>query len=491
MESDTGVESATEVAKTKPKDGDVAAEKDKELTMIEATETDPRMKEVMSLLILKFRVEITIDSRLDMEIPSHIENKFMAALREANAPVEQGKTLTPKTKSCFDRNGQIVDRSTFLEQEPPELLLDGVGADLQAESPFPLTIKATFEFVAPDLSALLPLADDIIQPLPKPREAAVPRLRELSLEDTLLGQGSFAQVVLARAGADGGAWATKMIKKHEMIKLKKYSHACRMIDLGMRWDHPHALQVDGYSHDQSWIYVFCPAYPTCLFNVLRKVGNFDNEVSKQCASHIAAGLLYMHSYGVVHRNLKPEGILVGGDGLLKVGSMMTAKFVGESHTFTMCGTPEYIAPEVLLNSGHGRAADIWSFGVLVYELLVGKPPFCADDPMAIYQLILQGRFCCPTSEVSVPAERLVRACLRMTPQQRPCFAALAAGPTGFWLPPSGKNLPVEFPPNAADPIPISERQLRNKDAPEVSSQHDPFTCTLKKKRSGLTDDADN
>lgn len=105
---------------------------------------------------------------------------------------------------------------------------------------------------------------------------------------------------------------------------------------------------------------------------------------------------YLHSKNIIYRDLKPENILIDETGYLKLTDFGFAKYV-ESRTYTLCGTPEYLAPEMLLNKGHGKPVDWWTFGILLYEMLAGIDPFSDDDPMLIYQKILKGKVKFPRS----------------------------------------------------------------------------------------------
>ena len=105
---------------------------------------------------------------------------------------------------------------------------------------------------------------------------------------------------------------------------------------------------------------------------------------------------YLHSKNIIYRDLKPENVLIAADGYLKLTDFGFAKIV-DTRTYTLCGTPEYLAPEMLLNKGHGKPVDWWTFGILLYEMLAGIDPFSDDDPMLIYQKILKGKVKFPRS----------------------------------------------------------------------------------------------
>jgi protein kinase A len=109
------------------------------------------------------------------------------------------------------------------------------------------------------------------------------------------------------------------------------------------------------------------------------------------AATVASCFEYLHNKNIIFRDLKPENLLISSDGYLKLTDFGFAKILNEGRTFTICGTPEYIAPEIILNQGHGKAADWWTLGILIYEMHTGIDPFSDDDTMSIYKNILKGK----------------------------------------------------------------------------------------------------
>lgn len=105
---------------------------------------------------------------------------------------------------------------------------------------------------------------------------------------------------------------------------------------------------------------------------------------------------YLHSKSIIYRDLKPENILLAKSGYLKLTDFGFAK-ICKQRTYTLCGTPDYLAPEIILNKGHGKSVDWWTLGVFIYELLVGVCPFSDDDPLETYEKIINGRYKFPST----------------------------------------------------------------------------------------------
>lgn len=126
-----------------------------------------------------------------------------------------------------------------------------------------------------------------------------------------------------------------------------------------------------------------------MFSYLRKIKRFDSPTANFYAREILLALEYLHSLSIIYRDLKPENLMLDHEGHLKITDFGFSKKL-KDRTWTLCGTMEYLAPEIIQNRGHNKGVDFWAFGILIYEMLVGKPPFRGprDDPYAVYDLIL-------------------------------------------------------------------------------------------------------
>eukprot|EP00494_Astrolonche_serrata_P027337 UN27600 len=127
-----------------------------------------------------------------------------------------------------------------------------------------------------------------------------------------------------------------------------------------------------------------------LFTLLRKRRYFDEPVSQFYAACVVEAFDYMHSKSIIYRDLKPENLVLDSSGYLKVTDFGFAKKV-EDKTFTLCGTPDYLAPEIVTGQGHGKGVDWWTLGILIYEMLASFPPFFHDEPIETYKKIIKCR----------------------------------------------------------------------------------------------------
>ena len=245
------------------------------------------------------------------------------------------------------------------------------------------------------------------EPLPQTRRF---KPSDFSVVRTL-GTGTFARVCLVRPASDTSplepsegqsdhqqnkpeVYALKILRKTEVIKLKQIDHVRheRAI-LAQVAGHPFITNLLASFSDHDSLYMLLDYVPGGeLFSYLRKLRRFDERVARFYISEIVLVLEYLHEQqgGVAYRDLKPENLLLDGDGHIKLVDFGFAKRLGHDgespvETYTLCGTPEYLAPEVIQNKGHTTAVDWWALGILLYEFLTGYPPFWHQNPMEIYK----------------------------------------------------------------------------------------------------------
>ena len=204
-----------------------------------------------------------------------------------------------------------------------------------------------------------------------------------------LGAGSFGRVKLAKMNDTEKFYAIKILKKIDLIKLKQVDHILNEIKILTLVSHPFIVEIYGFTQDERYIYIILEFINGGeLFTYLRSVIKFPIDQSVFYAGQVVLIFEYLHSKNIIYRDLKPENLLIDTHGYLKLTDFGFAK-ICLKRTYTLCGTPEYIAPEILLNKGHGKPVDWWTFGILLYEMLAGFPPFNDEDPMGIYQKILK------------------------------------------------------------------------------------------------------
>lgn len=213
-----------------------------------------------------------------------------------------------------------------------------------------------------------------------------------------IGTGSFGKVKLIKNKKEkNNYYALKMLRKSEIIKLKQIDHIYSEYTILKELNHPFIVNLKGMTQDSAMIYFLLEYIPGGeLFTILRMGGSFPNDQARFYSSHIIAIFDYLHNKGIIYRDLKPENILINNNGYLKLTDFGFAKKV-DGKTYTLCGTPEYLAPEIILNKGHSHPVDWWTLGILIYEMIVGIDPFNDEDPMQVYQKIIKGKVKFPNS----------------------------------------------------------------------------------------------
>jgi serine/threonine protein kinase len=155
-------------------------------------------------------------------------------------------------------------------------------------------------------------------------------------------------------------------------------------------DHPFILRLNGVSQDKRLVYMFTE-YMMCgdLMATVNKFTKLSTSHARFYAAQVIACFEYMHERDFIYRDLKPENVLLAANGYIKLADFGFVKKLPKwERTMTFCGTPEYMAPEIVQNKGYGHAVDWYAVGIFLYELLYGRPPFMAHDPYQIFEMIL-------------------------------------------------------------------------------------------------------
>ncbi len=256
---------------------------------------------------------------------------------------------------------------------------------------------------------------------PVARERKVFRMSDFQIRETL-GTGTFARVRLARHIMSESFYAIKILKKVDILRLKQVERTRSEIHILLRIDHPFIVALHGYFHDESRIFMVLDYIPGGeMFTRLRgqEYGRFSSYDTKFYLSELLLAIEHLHGLDIVYRDIKPENLLIMHDGHICLTDFGFAKVLGRdrhtSHTNTVCGTPEYLAPEIIGGTGYGKSVDWWAFGILAFEMVAGYPPFYADTPFRIYQRILDGDYskAWPDDEkhISYPCKMLIQGLL--------------------------------------------------------------------------------
>lgn len=253
----------------------------------------------------------------------------------------------------------------------------------------------------------------------------------------VLGEGSYSTVYLATDRQSLKEYAIKVLEKKHIIKEKKIKYVnIEKNTLNRLTDHPGIVRLYYTFQDEtSLYYVLDLCNGGELLGVLKKTQSFDEECTRFYGAQILDAIEYMHSRGVIHRDLKPENVLLDDNMHVKITDFGTAKLLPDprdprppptedakaaeesSRAASFVGTAEYVSPELLTDKTAGKASDVWAFGCIIYQLLVGRPPFKGGTEYLTFQKIVGLEYDFPAG--FPPAARdLVERCLVLDPGMR-------------------------------------------------------------------------
>ena len=252
------------------------------------------------------------------------------------------------------------------------------------------------------------------------------------VEKRVLGTGTFGTVKLVQDGRDGKGYALKVLRKKMIMDAKQLTNVYSEKEIMQALIHPLILRLYAAYQDDSALFMLLDLVPGGeLWSLLHgderilpqtSLGGVSLEYSKFYTSNVLAAIQHFHEKDVAYRDLKPENLVIDGEGYIKVIDLGFAKIIapGEKSN-TLCGTPEYLAPELVLSKGHSTPVDIWAIGVLIYELLTNCTPFEDDEPTEMFRKIahpkktLKGVF---TRSWDKKSRKIIEAILDESPVNR-------------------------------------------------------------------------
>merc|ERR1719410_1216355 len=252
--------------------------------------------------------------------------------------------------------------------------------------------------------------------------AAIPENKEWSLSDfeigKRLGRGKFGKVYLARERKTKYIVAIKVLWKEQLRKHNVEHQLRREIEILAHLRHKHITRLFTHFHDKEKIYLvmeYCVGGE--VFCKLRDEGTFSERDTARYIRDLAVALNYCQSKHVIHRDIKPENLLFDDEKNIKLADFGWSVHAPENRRMTMCGTLDYIPPEMIEKKKHDPTVDVWALGVLMFEFLCGTPPFESQEQKHTFHKMRNVTFCFP-GHVSAEARDLIKKLLNKDPSKR-------------------------------------------------------------------------
>lgn len=241
-----------------------------------------------------------------------------------------------------------------------------------------------------------PLHTGLSRAIVKTKPVEVKGLQRYTLLRTI-GTGAFARVRLAIDKVTTDVVVVKVISKGMVVRRKQLDHVIWERRILEQIHHPFIVKSKEAFQDQFFLYIVLEYVQGGeLYSLLAQQGSIPTHDTHVYICEIYSALAYLHSQRIVYRDLKPENLLLTASGHIKLADLGFAKVV-EGRTYTVCGTPEYLAPEIINREGYNEACDWWALGVLLHEMVLGKAPFTASNPYELYEKILTETVHFPTN----------------------------------------------------------------------------------------------
>lgn len=245
-----------------------------------------------------------------------------------------------------------------------------------------------------------------------------------------LGSGSFGTVHMVRKKDTGTVFAMKILSKKQLKRQKQLKYAISECRIMKQLQHPYILPFYFAFQNTLYLYMvmeYCPEGD--LENLLECRGVINEHEARFYIAEVILALEYLHDNDILYRDLKPANILIDGKGHIKLADFGVAKenFSKPDMSATLVGSPIYMSPEVIKHQAVGKSSDLYSLGVMMYEILVGSPPFYSDDIEELFQSIKNGKLEIPDN-ISLDAKDLIKKLMEKDPKKRASIKELKSHP---------------------------------------------------------------
>ncbi|XP_014281015.1 cAMP-dependent protein kinase catalytic subunit alpha [Halyomorpha halys] len=229
----------------------------------------------------------------------------------------------------------------------------------------------------------------------KGRKKPIYEANDFKFQGTL-GEGGFGRVYLVQHKKTRKEYALKVSNKAQLARRLTVNYAIGERKILEAINFQFCINSEFSFQDNSYLYIGLPFIcGTDMFNLLQYRIYLEEKHAKFYCGQVVLAIEYLHNIDIIHRDIKPENILIDVNGYIKLADYGTSKIV-KGRTYSMCGTEGFMAPEILLNMGHGKAVDWWCFGVLLFDVCAGRLPFTSPNTMRNAEKIILGIYCTPS-----------------------------------------------------------------------------------------------
>jgi len=305
----------------------------------------------------------------------------------------------------------------------------------------------------------LPISESVSKGLePEPKFSDFTVIRQL-------GSGSFGHVVLAQHNITQVQYAIKVIDKRNKVNIKEMPYFIREIEIMYRVHHPNVVKLFGHFEDNNFCYFIMEYIPGGnIYSLVQRLRPVSLKGIASIMKDVISAVYFLHhmSPKIVHRDIKPENVLLDQQNRAKLTDFGWSNYMqGNMKRTTVCGTPVYLAPEIINNTGHDEHVDIWCIGILLFELIVGRPPFSGETEQIIRYNIMKMRINWPNN-IDRDAADLISRILKYNPEERISLEQMLLHP--FF---------TKFFPNAISSLIKPDRSIQY--SVFIVSKHNPLT----------------